>query len=722
MKLFAGHASLRRWVLNSLTLLCSLGVVSQDIAVGTWRTHFSYNDARQLAATTDKIFCATATGLFSREISSGSIRKLSKTDGLSDVGVSALAYNEDLNVLVVGYRSGFMDFIFENELLSIADLANSNLDGDKTINDIAFGTSETFLATDFGVIVVGTSNAEIIENYVQIGNGGIGVEVLEIITRNDSLFIRTNEGIQSGRLGTNLLDFENWTRYPSSSSYTDLTIASNAIHATSGNNLMRFSSGVWSDTGFDLPSGATNLFEINNELVTTSGGTMYQLGVSGFEMTISTSAISINDLVSINGSFFLADGELGLVDQDGTSLSPSGPLSDTFSNFRVISNELFGFHAPSTFSYNGSVQVAQFSKFSEGEWSLTSIPNFTNVSDVTRFNGNFYYSSIGDGLYDELNESIIQNIPGSSSELDTVITALASGEDLWVSSFRNQTPIHIMNQDLEWISYARTFLGSEEFLTIDLSRSGIAWLGVSSGVITIFDKIEVRRDQISTADGLPSSFIDIDISVEDNAWVGTARGPALFPDASFIFFDTNGIQPTFENRTLFEGEQINAVMTDGGNRIWFGTNSGLWVYDENTSEQVAVFNESNSPLPSNQIIQLAYNGANGEVFIYTSEGMVSFRSSSSVGSRGHGNVNIFPNPVRPSYQGLVGLTGLANNANIKVTDVSGNLVKEIDANGGSASWDLTDIRGGRINTGIYLFFSSTSDGEETYVGKIAVVR
>ena len=722
MKLFAGNASLKRWSLNSLALFWSLVVVSQDIAVGTWRTHFSYNDARHLAVTSDKIFCATATGFFSREISSGAIRKLSKIDGLSDVGVSVLAYNGDLNVLVVGYESGFMDFIFENELLSISDLATSNLDEDKTINDIAFGTTETFLATDFGIIVVSTSNAEIVENYVQIGSGGTGVEVFEIITLNDSLFIRTNEGVQSGRPGTNLLDFETWTRYPATLSYTDMTIVGSAIYAISGNDLMRFSSGVWLNTGFDLPPGATKLFEINNELITTTGGTIYRLGMSGFEVTISTSTTSINDVVSIDGSFFLADGEQGLVDQDGTSLSPSGPLSDTFSNFRVISNELFGFHAPSAFSYNGSVQVERFSNFSEGKWSITSIPNFTNVSDVARFNGNLYYSSIGDGLYDELNESILQDVPGSSSELDTVITALASGENLWVSSFRNQTPIHIMDQSLAWTSYARTFLGSQEFLTIDLSQRGIAWLGVSSGIITIFDADKVQRDQISTADGLPSTFIDIDISVEDNAWVGTTRGPALFPDASFIFFDTNGIQPTFENRTLFEGEQINAVMTDGGNRIWFGTNSGLWVYDGNTSEQVAVFNESNSPLPSNQIIQLAYNGATGEIFIYTSEGMVSFRSSSSVGNRSHGNVNIFPNPVRPNYQGLVALTGLANNTTIKVTDVSGNLVKEIDANGGTASWDLTDVRGARISNGIYLFFSSTSDGEETYVGKIAVVR
>ena len=723
MKHFADHASLRQLGLSSLALTFWWCAFSQDIAMGTWRTHFCYHHAQHLAATPDKIFCASANGLFSREIENGSIRKLSKIDGLSDVGVSALAYNGSQNVLVIGYQSGYIDFVFEDEVLSISNLALSNLEGDKTINDIGFGSSKTYLATDLGIIVVNTSNAKISENYVQIGTGGMAVEVLEIIFKNDSLFVRTTEGLQSGNINTNLLDFDNWVRYPATLAYSDLTMAEDAIYASSDFDLRRFSGGTWQDTGFDLPAGASKLFEVNDQLMTAiPNGIIYQLTDNGFVSIVTTTVLSVHDIVSVNNELYFADGINGLVDEAGNSLSPSGPISDTFSNFRVIANQLYGFHAPSPFTYDGSVQQEAFSKFAEGEWQSQSIANFTNVSDIVRFNGNFYYSSIGDGLYDEMNESIVSDIPGSSSDPDTVVTALASGDKLWVSSFGNQTPIYTMDQDQNWTSYANTFLTEKEFLTIDLSETGIGWLGASSGVIIVLDSEENLTDQVSTADGLSSFFTDIDISVEDNTWVGTAEGPALFPDASFIFSDSEGIQPTFENRTLFENERINAVMTDGGNNIWFGTNQGLWVYDENTSKQIAVFNEANSPLPSNQIIQLTYNGSNGEVFILTAKGMVSYRSASSVGNRDHRNVNIFPNPVRPDYQGLVGLTGLARNVNVKVTDINGNLVKQIDANGGSASWDLTDVRGGRINTGIYLFFSSTQDGEEAYVGKIAVVR
>ncbi|MEQ8628750.1 hypothetical protein [Ekhidna sp.] len=722
MKHSADLASLKLWALSSLMFLSGWLAPAQDIAVGTWRTHFSYSNAQHLAVTPEKIFCAAENGLFSRDIESGETRKLSKIDGLADVGVSAMAYDEVANALVIGYRSGYIDFVFEDQILTIEDLANSSLDVDKSINDITSVNGQTYLATDIGVIVVETNEAEIVENFVNIGTAGVEVVVLQILARNDSLFIRTSEGIQSGSLAKNLLDFSNWNRYAGSAGYTNLIMVNDEMYATSGSNLLVLTS-AWTDTGADLPSGADQLFNVNETLITVAAdGTLHQWSGDAFETLTSSSATDLNDIVQINGSFYLADGLQGLIDPSGNTFSPDGPVSDSFSNFRVVSNELFGFHAPSASTYDGSEQQSEYSVFSGGQWDVRSISGFTNVSDVARFNGNYYYASIGDGLFDESNETIIADIPDSATEADTIITSLNAGDQLWVSSFANSDPIHTLDGESNWTSYSASLVFDNEFISIDLSETGVAWLGSSSGTITVFEPGEGNTDVISTTDGLPSAFTDINISTEDNAWVGTSQGPALFPSASFIFSDSEAVLPTFENRILFEGEPINAVMTDGGNRIWFGTNSGLWVYDENTSEQVAVFNESNSSLPSNKVLALEYSGSNGEVFIYTDQGMVSYRSASSFGLPRHSNVNIFPNPVRPEYQGLVGLKGLARNVNVKVTDINGNLVAEVEANGGTASWDLMDIRGSKVATGIYLFFSATSDGEDTYVGKIAVVR
>jgi len=65
---------------------------------------------------------------------------------------------------------------------------------------------------------------------------------------------------------------------------------------------------------------------------------------------------------------------------------------------------------------------------------------------------------------------------------------------------------------------------------------------------------------------------------------------------------------------------------------------------------------------------------------------------------------------------------LAAGAVVKITDVSGKLVKEILAEGGTAVWDSLDIRGNRVSTGVYIVFSSTTDGKDSFIGKIAVIN
>lgn len=724
MKHFADLAFLKLWVRISSLFIVGIAM-GQDIGVGTWRTHFNYTNAQLLTASDNKVFCAAQNGLFSWDVNEQTVRKLSKLDGLSDVGVSAMRYDPSSSLLVIGYRSGRIDFVFEDGITSITDIANSNLEGDKTINAIAFGGGNTFAATDLGVVVFRSDNASIQENYVQIGSGGAAVQIHEVLYRNDSLFIRTNQGIQSGQLSSNLLDFNNWTRYAGTSTIEQLSLVSGMIYGVQGSSLVIFDGVSWADTGADLPGDATKLFSSSNVLLaTTSDGTIYEWNGTSFLERSMTSNTNINAIAFDNeGNMFIADAVRGLrMEGSEMALSPEGPLSDSYSNVKAIRNEVYGFHAPNPFTYDGSEQVAWYSLFAEGSWTLQEIDAFSNVSDVALFNSNRYFTSIGDGLYDEANGAIITDIPSSASLPDTMLTSIEAKDRLWIAGIHPDEAAHFMNEDGTWMSYPVTRTSDNAILSVDLAETGVAWLGNDQGSITVIDADQDIVDFLTTSDGLPSDFNDIVISIEDDAWVVTPRGPAVFEGASFVLNDQRAIIPTFENRILFEDENINAVMTDGGNRVWFGTDRGLWVFDENTSEQVALFNESNSPIPSNTVLKLAYNGRNGEVFIVTDKGMVSYRSASSIGNRDHRDVSVFPNPVRPDYQGMVGISGLAKNASLKVTDVNGNLVNELQANGGSASWDLMDIRGGKVATGIYYFFSSSSDGEETYVGKVAVIR
>lgn len=716
MKRFAGIVLRKHWLKSSLLFL-AVQVGAQNIPTGTWRTHFNYTSAKLLEKTGDKVFCAVESGLYSIDIADRSIRKLSKIDGLSGVDVSAMKYDVELNVLALGYTSGYVDLIFEDKIVSISEIVDSSLEGDKQVNSIQFFGSQIYFATGLGVVVANATSGEIRESFVQIGIDGAEEEALQLETFNGLLFARTEDGIQSGALGSNLLDFNNWTHYALTDNLSNLAVSNNQIFAISGQKIFQLSIGVWTDTNVDLPVGASRLFVDEENIYTATNSSIFQFSENQFNNVADISKAQVNDLLLVNNEYWVADDVLGLRDEAGMELFPDGPLSNQLSQIRVINSIVYGFHSPDPDLYVGDQTREEYSVFENGSWITQAIPGFKNVSDAVSFQGNLFFSSIGNGLYSQSLNEIITNIPESNAELDTVINVLAAGQNLWVSSFSNANPVHSFDGS-NWTSFESTELLGNELEELVISETGILWYR-RNGNVFVFDADE--RNVLALT-GLPGSASDIEISLNDDPWVATTNGPINFSDASFIFNSSDAILPSFNNGTLFEGEPINATETDGGGRVWFATDRGLWIFDRNISNQEALFNVSNSPLPSDRVLNLTYNSRNGEMFVLTDKGLVSFRSASSNPSNLHNNVRVFPNPVQPEYSGLVGIEGLARDVTVKITDINGQLVKELAVNGGSASWDLRNVGSGEVVTGVYLFFSSSSDGIETYVGKIAVIR
>ena len=77
--------------------------------------------------------------------------------------------------------------------------------------------------------------------------------------------------------------------------------------------------------------------------------------------------------------------------------------------------------------------------------------------------------------------------------------------------------------------------------------------------------------------------------------------------------------------------------------------------------------------------------------------------------------------MRLDFTGQVGITGLANNGLVKITDVAGHLVYATKANGGTVTWNLTNPNGQRVRSGTYLVLSSDADGKNGCVSKVAVL-
>jgi len=223
------------------------------------------------------------------------------------------------------------------------------------------------------------------------------------------------------------------------------------------------------------------------------------------------------------------------------------------------------------------------------------------------------------------------------------------------------------------------------------------------------------------AGGLPTSNVNSIALDRDNLlWVGTDNGVAVIVTTRDIFTTASeAYTPFFQTRRLLLQEVVNKIVIDGGNRKWIATQNGLNLFSASADEQILNFTEENSPLPSKNIIDLAIDATSGEIFVLTENGLLSYRTNSSKPSEDFSSVKIFPNPVRPDFQGVLTISGLRENTAIKITDTAGRLIYETKSNGGTASWDLQNHRAA---TSIYIIFCIAEDGSESFVGKVAVLR
>ena len=62
------------------------------------------------------------------------------------------------------------------------------------------------------------------------------------------------------------------------------------------------------------------------------------------------------------------------------------------------------------------------------------------------------------------------------------------------------------------------------------------------------------------------------------------------------------------------------------------------------------------------------------------------------------------------------------NTEIRITDISGNLVYRTVSDGGQATWNLINYEGQRVSTGVYLVFCASEDGSNSAVTKMLVFK
>jgi hypothetical protein len=653
------------------------------------------------------------------------------------VAASAMHFSTDRQKLIIGYPSGIIDIIDEEgNIITITTLRDSPIVADKTIRDIVSEGNNAYLATSFGIVRVNIASNTVIENYRNIGAGGAQLNVHEVAIKGDSLYALSSSGVQSGWLQDNLLDFNDWKLFPETNAggFTQLIRLNDQLHVLKdGLSLWSFDGQRWSSTDISFPQAITRLVA-GDDALALSVSAVYSVFPNP-ESIITDQAISqASDLVMFDDTYWIADRNSGLiaVNTSTTLVGPTGPISDSPTRLRSFNGRTFAFFGPTPDQYTGVSDQQGYSLFENGSWQTRTFPGFYNITDVAVVGSAQYFSSMGFGIYDEqsgvhLTHSNSTMVEGNSFTGVQISSLTSINNAIWATAYNSPQALYSITPDHSITGYTPSQAGFQYPLHVEVTEQGVLWVirgAQDGGGIGVYDPVFNQKRSIRTFDGLPSNTVSgLSIDTEDEAWIATSAGIGNYISASFPFNTFGVTVPIFENRFLFEDEIINDVLTDGGDRIWVATNTGVWVLSSNVSEVVHRFTASNSPLPSDVVQGFAYDGTTGEVFIQTDKGIISYRSASSQGADAHASsIRVFPNPVRSGFDGIVGIEGLARNASVKITDVMGRLVADLSANGGMASWDLRTFNGGQAQPGIYLIFSSSLDGSETMVGKIAILR
>lgn len=724
-------------------------VYGQDIPVGTWRLHISYADIHTISITPSKIYAAASNGVMILDRSDdNSITTISKLEGLSSIDITQLLYDQQRSQLVITYSNGDIDIIRENEIINVNTLKNSPaISGSKRINHISIRDNLAYLSTDFGVVVFDLTQLAVKETWRDIGAGGTELEINQSTFYNDSIFLATEAGILAGDLNDNLLDYNNWRRFmtgPLNGEIQSITSFTGAVYAAvNGSGIYEYEGLNWQLEPYLQAMQYENV-TAGQTLLVTAGASLFRITAAG-TVTEITSAVLDDPHIAFEdggGKLWIGDSSYGLVSDYPATFSSFSPNGPTFSHgFRLQYSDQNKVMFAVSGGFNSSLaplgNIEFVNKFSEGLWAPeTDWLEF----DITRVEvgSKIYVASSGYGLqvidqsgtilFDETN-SPLQNVAAGRNVRVTDIAPSTQG--VWVTNAGASQSLHLLKTDNTWESFSFPLVAAARYPTnIEVDYLGNVWMILNpsnGGGILVFNRgtgQSAYLTDVTNAGGLPDKLVySIAMDRDGFVWIGTGKGVAYIPDPSRVFNSgINAIKPVFDNRFLLRDERVTAIEVDGGNRKWMGTENGLWLFDEFGEAQLQNFNAGNSPLLSSNIADLEINSKTGELFIMTDAGIASFRSDATQGDAGFEKVKIFPNPVTNQFNGQVGISGLVTDAIVKITDVSGKLVWQSRANGGSAAWNVRDYTGRRAATGMYLVFCISQDGTESMVGKIAVVN
>jgi len=759
----------------ALLFLQSLFLSAQNFEE-SWSGFFSYVSVKSISQGNDKMYVAAENAIFTYDLSTEEIKTISTINGLSGKQISTIHYSENFSLLVIGYENGLIEIVNDDEddILTVVDILDKPTipPNSKRINHFFEYNGSVYISTQYGISVYDLGALEFGDTYF-IGDLGSQIEITQTTVFEDLIYASTaNNGIRTAFVeDDNLIDYHQWTTI-SIGGFKGIQSLSSELYTVRNDNVVfRYSpaNGFVEVGSFNSP--VVDFNTKSNILTITTSKSIHAYS-EGFVLESEVNSLLgydyiLNSGFSFNNTFYLGTNELGMLvvpfnNIEAQQILPDGPLLNHPFAIDASPGALWVAFGEVDLNFNPyPLSRKGISNLRQDTWTNISYDDLVgqlgveDVNDITYVTINpensheVYMSSFQKGLLkiEDQTPSILFNETNSPLTIPNNNEAL--GIRLYGSDFDREGNLWFVQTKIDDGLIKLTPTGQFQFTDIStiidasqelalseikISREGYAFFGaIESGLIG-YNPITNEFNRIAEGVGngdLPINNIRaLAFDNQNRLWIGTTRGLRVLysvggfvdggetQDAQAIIILEDGVP----QELLFE-QSITDIEVDGSNNKWVSTaTSGVFYFSANGQETILRFTSDNSPLPSDNVQDIAIDNLNGTVYFATIDGLVAYNGTSTTPRDDLEEVYAFPNPVRPNFFGDVTIDGLTAKANVKITDITGNLVYETTSEGGSVLWDTTAFGKYKVASGVYMVLVSTDDALETKVIKIMIIR
>ena len=710
------------------------------------------------------LFTAAKESFFTYNAANSELSTYSKVEGMADVGMADVGYDETTDFTILAYSNGNIDLFKDETFFNIPDIKLKTLNGPKRINHIYAASGMAYVSTSFGIVVINLEKKEIKETYSFVSNNE-SIDVRQFTSSGNYYYAATAKGIyRANRNSPNLLAFSSWQQMDARTTFNSITNSNGIVYVSNPDTVYS----IQADTlAFIYASPyevatldpASSGLWINEYIPQTFSGKIKRINTIG----------EIEDSMKILGkpikTFSLADNSLWVLDNfnglskhhggdDFSYFTPDGPTQGSSFDILPYNGDVWIAHGGYDENWTYVFNTSGLSHFKDEKWTNYDYQNFPLFRDkgatdwmvLARdpVDGTLYAGAYRSGLfilrpdgsYHYMKEdTILESTFGDPTAYRIAGLTFDQDGNLWINQAGAVNELVVKTKEGNWYKYAGagSFLYSAYILTDDYNQKWYILPSGAAGVAVYNDNHtpENRNDDVYAKISTSSinGFVNCIAKDRQGAiWFGTNDGIGILncsPDdvaSDRCEIERPIVQYDQFAGYLFQNEKVRTIAVDGANRKWIGTTNGVWLISPDGDKIVYRFTTENSPMPSNDVQKIAIDPVTGDVYIGTTLGLVSYRSTATDGGETNESVITFPNPVPSGYNGTIAIRGLSENADVRITDISGQLVYRTTALGGQAVWNGRDYTGTRPQSGVYLIFATNKDGTQTHKGKMVFME